>query len=168
MGRVVDIKLDSNFCLEEAPWMQWGDIKYGLERGFLSPRGAVQYAVKNLTVDSSAEHYELACLAGDDVNEVMQHVSNLASEFPRDTEREEKVWIFLIFLWVFRNRNSYRDPLGVVEELYADFGYPVSVSSFVRYMPTANASLEGDEWLFKNWSDMLDVLRRELQVKGTK
>ena len=161
----MDIKLDSDFCLDEAPWMQWRDIKYGVEHGFLSPHGAVKYAVKNLTLDSSVEHYELAGLAGNEVNEVMRHINNLAAEFPKDAEETEKVWIFLIFLWLYRNKNSYEDALAVVEELYADLGYPESVSSFVRYMPAADASFEGDERLFKNWSKILDLLRAELQIK---
>jgi hypothetical protein len=106
----MDIKLDSDFCLDEAPWMQWRDIKYGVEHGFLSPHGAVKYAVKNLTLDSSVEHYELAGLAGNEVNEVMRHINNLAAEFPKDAEETEKVWIFLIFCGYIEIKIHMRTP----------------------------------------------------------
>lgn len=70
--------------------------------------------------------------------------------------------MFLIFLWVFINRDKYQDPLGVVEELYADFDYPESIASIVRYMPAIDPSLEGENQLFKNWSDILESFRQEL------
>lgn len=158
------IVLDGGFCFSEAPWLSWGDIKYGLERGFLNSAGVVEYAVKGLSAESPAEQYELVCLTGDDVNDVQECVSCLAAKDAQDVKNSEKAWVFLIFLWVFRNRDAYQDPLGVVEELYADFDYPESIAPIVRYMPAADPSLEGEDQLFKNWSNMLESSREELQA----
>ncbi|HIQ51678.1 MAG TPA: DUF2247 family protein, partial [Pseudomonas pachastrellae] len=82
----------------------------------------------------------------------------------RDVGGSEKAWIFLSFFWVFINRGKYQDPLGIVEELYADFDYPESVAPIVRYMPAADPSVAGENQLFKNWSNMLESSRRELQA----
>ncbi|MCY1365781.1 hypothetical protein D9M69_526460 [compost metagenome] len=158
------IVLDGGFCFSEAPWLSWEDIKYGLEHGFLNSGGVIEYAVEGLSADSPAEQYELACLAGDDASDVQECVSRLAVKCVRDVRGSEKAWIFLVFLWVFRNKEIYQDPLGVVEELYADFGYPESVASVVRYMPAADPSLDGEDQLFKNWSSMLELFRKELQA----
>ena len=156
--------LDGEFCFSEAPWLSWGDVKYGLYRGFLNSAGVVEYAVKSLSAESPAEQYELACLTGDDANDVEEYVNRLAAKDAQDVKRSEKVWMFLIFLWLFMNRDRYQDPLGVVEELYADFNYPESVAPFVRYMPGVDPYLEGEEQLFKNWSNMLESFRKELRA----
>lgn len=158
------IVLDGGFCFSEAPWLSWGEIKYGLERGFLTSTGVIEYAIKRLSAESPAGQYELACLTGDDANDVWECVSRLAAKDVRYDGESGKVWVFLIFLWVFINRSKYQDPLGVAQELYADFDYPESVAPIVRYMPAADPSLEGDDQLLKNWSSMLEVSRREFQV----
>ncbi|OEC32586.1 hypothetical protein A7D25_23310 [Pseudomonas sp. 21C1] len=160
----MQIVLESGFCFSEAPWLSWGDIKYGLDRGFLSSIGVVEYAVKRLSAESPAEQYELACLDGDNANDVQECVSRLAVKDARDVEWAEKTWIFLILLWVFINRDRYQDPLGIVEELYADFDYPESIASIVRYVPAVDPSLEGEDQLFKNWSDILESFRQKLQA----
>lgn len=158
------IVLDGGFCFSEAPWLSWGDIEYGLDRGFLTSTGVVEYAVKRLSAESPAEQYELACLTGDDANDVRECVGRLAVKDVRDVGGSEKAWIFLSFLWVFINRGKYQDPLGIVEELYADFDYPESAAPIVRYMPAADPSVAGENQLFKNWSNMLESSRRELQA----
>lgn len=158
------IVLDGGFCFSEAPWLSWGEIKYGFDRGFLTPTGVVEYAVKSLSVESSAEHYELACLTGDDANDVREYVGRLAVKDVQGDRCSEKVWIFLVFLWVFINRDKYQDPLGVAEELYASFDYPESVAPIVRYMPVVDSDLEGEDQLYKKWSNMLELSRLELQA----
>ncbi|WP_422403358.1 DUF2247 family protein [Pseudomonas sp. GZD-209] len=157
------IILEGGFCFSEAPWLSWGEIKYGLDRGYLTPKGVVEYALKRLSAESTADQYELACLAGDEVDNIRECVIRLAAKDVRDDKASAKAWMFLIFLWVFINRGEYQDPLGVVEELYADFDYPESVASIVRYMPAADPSLEGEDQLLKNWSNLLDSFRRELE-----
>lgn len=158
------IVLGGGFCFSEAPWLSWGEIKYGLDRGFLTPAGVVEYAVKRLSAGSSAEQYELACLTGDDANDVWECVARLAVKDVQGDRRSEEAWIFLVFLWVFINKDAYQDPLGVVEELYANFDYPESVAPIVRYMPAVDSALEGEDQLYRNWSNMLELSRLELQA----
>lgn len=158
------VVLDGDFCFSEAPWLSWRDIKYGLEHGFLSATGVVEFAVNSLVAESSAELYELACLSGNDFEEIQRCLDSLEAKNLGDVEYLEEVWIFLILLWIFMNRETYKDPLGVLEELYADFDYPQIMTRLIRYMPAADNFLEGEEQLFKNWSNMLDSFREKLQA----
>ena len=158
------IALDGGFCFSEAPWLSWREIKYGFDRNFLTAAGVVEYAVKSLSAESSAEHYELACLTGDDANDVRECIGRLAVKDVQGDRCSEEVWIFLVFLWVFINRDKYQDPLEVVEDLYASFDYPESVAPIVRYMPAVDSALEGDDQLYKNWSNMLELSRFKLQA----
>lgn len=162
------IILDGGFCFSEAPWLSWQDIKYGLNQGFLNPAGVVEYAVKGLSDDSCAEHYELACLTGDNVNDVQECLDKLAALKEENIEGLEGVWLFLILLWVFQNRGSYQDPLGVVEELYADFNYPESISSIVRYMPAESLNSDGEARIFENWADLLISFRRGFEASRSR
>ncbi|PIK78296.1 DUF2247 family protein [Pseudomonas sp. 382] len=155
--------LDGEFCYSEAPWLSWGDINYGLGRGYLTPSGVVQYTLIGLSPESSAGQYDLASLDGDQDSDVRECVAQLAAQDVRDDKGSEKAWLFLILLWVFVNRDKYQDPLAVVEEIYADFDYPESMEPIVRYMPAVDSSLEGEDKIFKVWSTMLESSRRELE-----
>ena len=48
---------------------------------------------------------------------------------------EPDYWRRRALNWLYDHRDDVIDPLGVVEELYAHFGYPEDMASFVRYMP---------------------------------
>ncbi|MFK4235759.1 DUF2247 family protein [Pseudomonas guariconensis] len=156
--------LDGGFCFSEAPWLSWSEIKYGLDRGFLTPLGVVEYAVKSLSAESSAEQYELACLSGDDADDVRDCVDRIAVRDVQCDRCSEEVWVFLVLLWVLVNRDRYQDPLGVVEGVYADFDYPESVAPIFRYMPAVESDLEGDDQLYRKWSSMLELSRLKLQA----
>lgn len=161
----MDIVLKGKFCFSEAPWLTWSDIKYGLNNGFISSAGVVEYAIEGLSIESPADQYELACLPGGDIYGIQNCVDRLADGAELGVHSSEKAWIFLTLLWVFRNRDAYPDPLGVVEELYADFGYPESVAPIVRYMPPADPDLVGEDELFRKWPNILEFLRKELQLE---
>jgi hypothetical protein len=71
------------------------------------------------------------------------------------TEEPAKPWIFLLLSFLFEHQDEYEDPLEVVGELYADFDYPVEISSIIRYMPSPEG-LEGSEGqLFENWKEVI-------------
>ena len=68
-------------------------------------------------------------------------------------------WAFLILAWVYEHRDSFEDPLDLVEKLYADLDYPEQVAPFVRYMPTDEPDLgsrgQNEQRLFQKWAEYL-------------
>ncbi|WP_296263769.1 DUF2247 family protein [Pseudomonas sp. UBA6562] len=157
------IKLDGGFCFAEAPWLSWKDIEYGLKNDFMTAKEVVEYTVRKLSSESSAEHYTLACLEGEDEFHVQESVSCLAGRELSGEVGSERVWVYLVFLWVFVNKDKFQDPLAVIEELYADFDYPDFIAPAVRYMPAEDSSLQGDDQLLVKLSNILDVYGRELR-----
>lgn len=157
------IVLSGKFCCEEASWLCWGDILYGLEHGYLNSKGVVEYAVDKLSINSPPECYELASGAEINHHEIQKCVVQLAKEECHESHFAVDSFIFLEFLWVFKNRDLYPDPLGIVEELYAEFDYPESVAPFVRYMPPEDGVGGGNERLYENWKKMLDCYREKLK-----
>lgn len=164
----MQIVLSGSFCFSEAPWLRWMDVKYGLVHGFLSSAGVVEYATNGLVINSPAEQYELACLDSNNHDDILACVNRLALSDVSDADDAETVWMFLILLWLFKHRSEYEDPLGVVEDIYADFNYPKSMAPIVRYMPAADPSLVGEHQLIINWSNMMESLRVELQSNRCK
>ena len=51
-------------------------------------------------------------------------------------------------------RFNEADPLGIVEQIYADFDYPHEMVGFVRWMPAAEPVLNeesGLQIMYRNW-----------------
>lgn len=63
------------------------------------------------------------------------------------------------FAWLFERRASVHDPLGMVEEVYSDFGYPPEIAAFVRYMPMVGPDLgnreQNEARLYDHWKSYL-------------
>ena len=88
-----------------------------------------------------------------------------ADLFPPQSVRK---WAYLELKAAYEMRDRLRDPLGVVEEMYAHFDYPAKVAAFVRYMPPPPGAPVGEEALYDRWSTYLAEEAAELtqQVQG--
>lgn len=158
------VVLNGEFCFVEAPWLSWADVAYGMDKNFLEPKEVVEYSLKPLSESSTSDHYELACSTAADMVAVQVCLGRLACTCKQDVLESKKIWLFLTLLWVYKNKDIYDDPLGVVEELYADFDYPEMVAPAVRYMPAIESSLGGDGVVLNNWLNVLSLLREELKT----
>ena len=71
----------------------------------------------------------------------------------------EAKWLYVLLSWIYENRSDFDDALQAVEQVYADFDYPQSIESFVRYMPSDEPSLgsieKDTERLYKKWDSYL-------------
>jgi hypothetical protein len=75
-------------------------------------------------------------------------------------------WLVALLADLYAKRDVVADPLGEVEKIYADFDYPESVESFIRYMPAsggydpaAHSHEQNVARLFENWKAFLDSAR---------
>jgi hypothetical protein len=144
----------------------WADLRFGLERGFISEADVVEAAVKVVSekLNPSSVEIELAGLLRKEVSHVPLLLTALvaSSETTEDTTRRR--WLYLVLAWLYDRRESLDDPLGMVEEVYADFGYPEEIAGFVRYMPPRDGYRPQDhtreeniDRLFRLWSEYLAV-----------
>ncbi|WFU05759.1 DUF2247 family protein (plasmid) [Rhizobium sp. CB3171] len=156
------LSITGTFCYREAPWLYWSELFHGLELGYLKQRDVVEFALEKLTVNSSADHYSLASLDESEYYEVSDLICSLTKD-EDDAGDAEKVWKYLLLLWLWKQKDSLLDPLGAVEELYADLGYPEDLSKLVRYMPPTNGSPGSKKRLMEYWNSLLEVYGVELQ-----
>jgi hypothetical protein len=148
------------------PWT-WRSLAWGLQKGLIGRDVAVEAAVQCLSRggDPPNDVVELAGCSKDDP-EVESYVSRLSKEEPSDSASDGP-WLYLVLRWVLENKDAFGDPLQVVEEVYADFGYPEAIAKFVRYMPSDEPDLgrEANEArLFEHWRAFLEAERARLSV----
>lgn len=133
------------------------DLMYGLERGFLRPATAVDSAVRELERgDGDPVLLEIASLLTDELGDLADILAQLDSpDHIHDPRNSARRWLYLQLKAAFERRNELADPLGVVEEIYADFDYPPTVEPLVRYMPLRPGDEPGQPALMKRWRAFL-------------
>lgn len=146
--------------------LTWADVAWGYWKGWLDPDSVVEYAVTQLAGndDAGSAVVELAGLTRSDLAEVPLLLEKVVgAERSENNRASERKWLYLVLAWVYDCRAELSDPLGVVEQLYADFGYPEELRGFVRYMPPedhyepqAHTHAENITRLFSKWEEYLE------------
>jgi hypothetical protein len=133
---MVTASIPFHFLTRLAVPLNWSDILFGLDRGLIRRQIVIDRATSHVSGGSnSAEELELAVLH--DSDDVERAVMKLASlEHASDELSSEHKWALILLAWIDKNHTTIDDPLSVIEEVYAEFGYPRALSPFVRYMPS--------------------------------
>ena len=157
---IVRLRIPYRFICDRTR-LSWRDIHFGLVNELLDPKAPVALAIDQVgeLEESPAALLDLAGLGEDEP--MMEFVERLAEGEPGRSEDEiRRKWLYLVLAWIYEHRHEYSDPLQRVEEVYADFGYPEQVASFVRYMPMVGPDLGSREAnerrLFERWKQYID------------
>ncbi len=138
--------------------LTWRDVRFGLDHELLEPQAAQVLAMAELgAFDAPAAALsDLAAAQRDEPTRRL--VDALAEAEPeRDDEELRRRWLYLVLAWLYENRDRLAEPLAVVEAIYADFGYPEEMESFVRYLPAAPGARLGDAALLARWATYLEA-----------
>lgn len=160
--KMKNFSLDSYYIYKKTPWLNWKELLYGFEHGFIDEKGVSEYACKTLTEKSSQEAIELASLLPQEDYLASNLLQSLADKDLSPVTDTTKPWIFLLLSFLLEHQEDYEDPLEIVEELYADFDYPEEIASLVSYMPAPEGveGVEGsEERLFENWKMTLSAYK---------
>lgn len=151
------LELDRDFIRAARVTLNAEDLRLGLSLGLVSPPTAVALAADEVT-EGSADP-TLLDLVQIDREDVASVRAALRATDPDDAElfppQSVRKWIYLELKAAFEMREHLRDPLGIVEQIYADFEYPAAVAPFVRYMPPPPGEPVGEEALYDRWSNYL-------------
>lgn len=161
-------KIDGRFCYEQAPWIGWAGLCYGLDRRLVDARAVVDFAKLNLSEKSVPEEYDLAICDPSDELEVYHALASLRRDQPDDTIFIKKAWIFLLLKDLYERRNGVLNLFSCVEEIYADFDYPDFMNPIIHYMPVQDGELTGEVEILRKWEDLLSRLQNELTSGGSK
>lgn len=154
---MVIFELTPDFVAGEGLALEAEDLRYGLERGFISEAGVVDLAADAVERGATdAVLHDVASLLRDEVERVQDMLGALDDpERIHDPRESKRKWLYLLLDAAYRDRDRLSDPLGVVEQIYADFDYPPSVAPFVRYMPLRPGDVAGEAALIDRWAAFL-------------
>jgi hypothetical protein len=162
------------YCLQNFN-LQWRDVVWGINEGFFTWHDVRTFALHKMS-DTQSKTFsvdnEIASLGKNDASQIMDLARDAADCVgPEDVEYERGLWLYLLLKWVFDNPNLFDFPLGAVEEIYSDFGYPESIESFVAFRhpketwDPAKHSVAGIQAeLFRNWATYLEESRFSTQM----
>lgn len=141
--------------------LTWREVEVGIREGWLAPEDAVLLAVAQVERgDEDPDVLQLASVFKDQADEAGDVVSILVGRKPGNTEEEARsTWMRILLAWVYENRSRFTDPLGIVEEVYADFGYPDEIRHLVRYNPADEQAVpneRGEPGLIRLWSEYVE------------
>ena len=156
----VKLQISLDF-IQSRTHMSWRDVLFGMNNELFSPKEATQLAAQQLGERSAPDPalVDLAILSDDESG--LQYVQQLAAAEPEeDSDKIQQKWLYLVLAWILEHKDNYSDPLGAVEAVYADFGYPKVISQFVRYMPMLDADLGSKQAnegrLYDKWKSFIE------------
>lgn len=149
---------------EKKTVLNWADLLWGYRKALLTWKDLVKVAEKNIMAGSDdALEIELAGVDKESVWNVAMLAEKLAERSPSSESVVKRKWLFLTLAWAYECRLELNDPLGRVEDVYADFDYPPEIESFVRYMPPTDGYVpsqhsmeENHQRLMGKWKEFLD------------
>ena len=137
-------------------FLTWNDISFGITHKIFSPISAIKHAKVKINKQG---HYsnvlcELASLEkGDDIHLCLDKL--IEAEGEKSIKIIKAKWLYIVLYWIYEHKSDYKDPLALVEEVYADFDYPQEITNFVRYMPLDGIDYgdvgTNEEQLIKKW-----------------
>jgi hypothetical protein len=140
--------------------VSWRDVQFGLVNELLDPNAPIAIAIDRASELEEPSGALLELAAAGEHERVVEMVERLVgSEEECSQEEIRRKWLYLTLAWIYEHRHEYSDPLQRVEEVYADFGYPERVATFVRYMPMVGPDLGSRE---ANEGRLLDRWREYL------
>ncbi|MDB4971521.1 MAG: hypothetical protein JWN44_7210 [Myxococcales bacterium] len=164
MSKRPPFRIPPSFIVARVLLKPW-EIAFGFRTGWLSAADVVTLVLAKLEAKvfmTSAEH-RLALLRGGgalgDLYELQDLIDDLEKAI-RPSDDPAAVWLFLALDWVHDHRTDFEDALGMVEVLFAEFGYPSEMQGFVRFMPAGSDIPVGLAGIESRWRSYLQTKRK--------
>jgi hypothetical protein len=147
--------------------LTWREALWGYEHQWIDASCLTELAVRCISSESKSHPaaVELAGMLKDETAGAGDLVKTLAdAELVVPEKNLRKKWLYLILRWLFENREGFSDPLAVVEDIFCDFGHPLEIAPFIRYMPVTDdydprqhSKAENEERMLQHWREYLET-----------
>jgi hypothetical protein len=162
------IALDGHYVFTKAPWLNWNKLSFGLDNGYIDKQGISDYVCDALSSNSSHEAFEIASLEPCYQYKIGSLLQSLIKNSQETDSETMKPWLFLTLSKLLEEKEEHEDPFQIVEELYADFGYPEEIAPLIRYMPLPEGEVGSEDRLLKNWEAATANYEIELKMRNNK
>jgi hypothetical protein len=129
---MIETRIPYSFTQDAGVNLSWADVLEGFDRRLLASDFVRDKALDELTEGSAQELVDLAI--SDPIDSVRGKVEQLASS--ESSRPGSSVLLYLLVAYLRKNERQTKRLLDLIEEVYADFGYPPCLAKAVRYMPT--------------------------------
>lgn len=157
------LELDGAFLRRAAVPLDFSDLRLGVSLGLIKPATSVLVACDEIRLGSEDPMLlGLAVLEGSDTRAIldMLDIADVADIDLGDENllagQSVRKWTYLELEAAYEIRDTLQDPFGVVEDIWANFGYPESVSRFIRYVPAPSGEPSGRIGMLDRWRRYLD------------
>ena len=165
---LVRLRISYDFIRERVR-LSWGEVLFGLIEELIDPAAPSLLAAD--MVNDDTDDAALIELAGLSTKEDPEPCVRKLAERPADQASSDgpAKWLYLVLAWIFEHRREYPDPLRAVAAVYADFGYPKQIVSFVHYMPMDGPDLgsraRNEARLYDRWQRYLQNEQRRFAAE---
>lgn len=119
--------------------INWYDILFSIENNFLSYQSAIEHAIKTIDENSSQDVIELTLLKFESnvfpysIHPYIDILANSVS-YRQKSQTQDKI-LYAILSWLFKHKYEYNysSLQNKIDIIYADFGYPKSMSILCSY-----------------------------------
>jgi hypothetical protein len=146
----------------------WPEIVWAYEMHIIGWRNLTEFAkagVDGIVVDNALS--QLANLTKEEASNAGDLARSLAAaRVPIPEVTIKKKWLYVLLRWLHERKQEFPDPLGLVEQIYTDFGYPEEIEGLVRWMPSAEPVQDREEGLARieqKWMSYLERSEKALQ-----
>lgn len=148
--------------------LSWPEVVWAYEAGIVGWRSLTEFAKVGLDAKPEEDALtELAHLAKNDAGRAGDLAKTLANTGkPLNAEMAQKKWLYVVLKSLYDRKDQFPDPLALIEEIYAGFGYPEAIEDLVRWMPAKEPltdQLSGAGRIERNWRSYLDRAAAEFQ-----
>jgi hypothetical protein len=137
---MIEIPPSVDFCISRGR-IDWKDVVWAVEKGVFGWRDVQAFAVANLNDELSTTFeldLQIASLTKNEASQILTLAQEAAELITSDLSFVPERWRVLLLTWVYERRELFKSPLTVVEELYAEFGYPRDMESFIAFLPPSD------------------------------
>jgi len=162
---MISVKIPFEF-LADFCHLTWRDIEFGLSHNYISPEVAIDFACSRICDNQAPDPDELIIAGCSKDDPMLERVRILAErEAPTTSAADVRAkWLCILLAWLYENRATFEDPLGMIEAIYTDFDYPEEIAHLIRYMPNAEPDLGSKEAnlarLFTRWAAFISNCRQ--------
>lgn len=155
----------------------WYDIYFGVKNKLLDLKSVRDYAIRCLEVDDNycQEVVELAW-PNNDILSVIENIKKILDEEHNFNEALSSMkWQYCIIKYLVNKNMDFEELSDALDEIYADFNYPVDMEEFISYMPikddynpTEHTKEENIERIRKKIDIFLEHKKKEIMKKDLK
>lgn len=160
----LDIFKENNLQLD------WHDVYWGLKEDIISLGEVEEYAEKHIDNNISSEIIQHIVFDKSSRNEILNNLENLLEKDFAKSERKQRYefskrkWRYCILQYLANSNLDFSSMFDHIEQIYALFGYPEDMLSFIPYMPPQDnykprlhTNMENRNRLFNNLSVFLNT-----------